>query len=203
MSAEAVLRVATDVGGTFTDLVFLEISAQGEQRIGTAKSDTTPPDYEEGVIEVLRLAQIDPASVDFLVHGTTVIINALTERTGAKTALVTTEGFRDVLEIARGNRPDFFNLDYRKPRPFVPRYLRREVPGRINYKGEETSALDLSGLPAILEEFRTEGVEAVAVCLLNSYANPGHEQAVLGRIGELWPEVARLNQVEKVLTKCF
>jgi N-methylhydantoinase A len=190
MSAEAVLRVATDVGGTFTDLVFLEISAQGEQRIGTAKSDTTPPDYEEGVIEVLRLAQIDPASVDFLVHGTTVIINALTERTGAKTALVTTEGFRDVLEIARGNRPDFFNLDYRKPRPFVPRYLRREVPGRINYKGEETSALDLSGLPAILEEFRTEGVEAVAVCLLNSYANPGHEQAVLGRIGELWPEVA-------------
>jgi N-methylhydantoinase A len=190
MSAEQVLRVATDVGGTFTDLVFLEISSKGEQRIGAAKSDTTPPDYERGVIDVLRLAEIDAAAVDFLVHGTTVIINALTERKGAKTALITTEGFRDVLEIARGNRPDFFNLDYRKPRPFVPRYLRREIPGRINYKGEETAALELSGLPGILQDFRSEGVEAIAVCLLNSYANPQHEEAVLARIGELWPEVA-------------
>ncbi len=190
MSVEKVLRIATDVGGTFTDLVFLEISPDGDQRIGAAKSDTTPPDYEQGVMEVLRLAEIDAAAVDFLAHGTTVIINALTERKGAKTGLITTEGFRDILEIARGNRPDFFNLDYRKPKPFVPRYLRREVPGRINYKGEETSALDLSGLPGILEDYRAEGVEAIAVCLLNSYANAKHEEAVLKRIEELWPEVA-------------
>ena len=190
MSAGNVLRIATDVGGTFTDLVFLQISPEGQQRIGAAKSDTTPPDYEQGVIDVLRMAEVDAAAVDFLVHGTTVIINALTERKGARTALVTTEGFRDVLEIARGNRPDFFNLDYRKPKPFVPRYLRREVPGRINYKGEETAALDLSALPAILEDFRSEGVEAIAVCLLNSYADPKHEKAVLQRIEELWPGVA-------------
>ncbi|MBN1835490.1 MAG: hydantoinase/oxoprolinase family protein [Spirochaetales bacterium] len=190
MSSERVLRIATDVGGTFTDLVYLEISPDGEQRIGTAKSDTTPPDYEQGVIDVLRLAEVDAAAVDFLVHGTTVIINALTERKGAKTALITTQGFRDVLEIARGNRPDFFNLYYQKPRPFVPRYLRREVPGRINYKAEETAPLDLSGLPAMLEEFRSEGVEAIAVCLLNSYANPKHEEALLARIEELWPGVA-------------
>jgi N-methylhydantoinase A len=190
MSAEKVLRIATDVGGTFTDLVFLEISPEGEQSIGAAKSDTTPPDYEQGVMNVLRLAEIDAAAVDFLAHGTTVIINALTERKGAKTGLITTEGFRDILEIARGNRPDFFNLDYRKPKPFIPRYLRREVPGRINYKGEETSTLDLSGLPGILEDFRAEGVEAIAVCLLNSYANSKHEEAVLKRIEELWPEVA-------------
>jgi N-methylhydantoinase A len=190
MSAEKVLRIATDVGGTFTDLVFLEISPEGEQSIGAAKSDTTPPDYEQGVMNVLRLAEIDAAAVDFLAHGTTVIINALTERKGAKTGLITTEGFRDILEIARGNRPDFFNLDYRKPKPFIPRYLRREVPGRINSKGEETSTLDLSGLPGILEDFRAEGVEAIAVCLLNSYANSKHEEAVLKRIEELWPEVA-------------
>ncbi len=190
MSAEKVLRIATDVGGTFTYLLFLDISPEGEQSIGAAKSDTTPPDYEQGVMNVLRLAEIDAAAVDFLAHGTTVIINALTERKGAKTGLITTEGFRDILEIARGNRPDFFNLDYRKPKPFVPRYLRREVPGRINYKGEETSALDLSGLPGILEDFRAEGVEAIAVCLLNSYTNPKHEEAVLRRIEELWPEVA-------------
>jgi N-methylhydantoinase A len=190
MSAEKVLRIATDVGGTFTDLVFLEISPEGQQSIGAAKSDTTPPDYEQGVMNVLRQAEIDAAAVDFLAHGTTVIINALTERKGAKTGLITTEGFRDILEIARGNRPDFFNLDYRKPKPFIPRYLRREVSGRINYKGEETSALDLSGLTGILEDFRAEGVEAIAVCLLNSYANPKHEEAVLKRIEELWPEVA-------------
>ena len=79
------------------------------------------------------------SSVAFFAHGTTVVINALTERKGVKTALITTEGFRDVLEIARGNRPDFFNLMYEKPKPFVPRHLRREAPGRMNYRGEETA----------------------------------------------------------------
>jgi N-methylhydantoinase A len=185
-----VLRIATDVGGTFTDLVYLDIGADGRQKIGTAKSDTTPPDYEKGILDVLRLARLEAAAVDFLAHGTTVIINALTERKGARTALITTKGFRDVLEIARGNRPDFFNLDYRKPKPFVPRYLRKELPGRISYKGEETSPLDLSGLPAILEGFKAEGVEAVAVCFLNSYANPVHEETAVKAIRDQWPGVA-------------
>ena len=184
------LRIATDVGGTFTDLVYLDIAADNVQRIGTAKSDTTPPDFEKGILDVLRLAKLDAAAVDFLAHGTTVIINALTERKGARTGLITTEGFRDVLEIARGNRPDFFNLDYRKPKPFVPRFLRKELPGRISYKGEETRPLDLSGLPAILEQFKAEGVEAIAVCFLNSYADPRHEEAALRAIHDLWPEVA-------------
>lgn len=190
MSAEKVLRIATDVGGTFTDLVYLDISAEGAQRIGTAKSDTTPPDFEIGVMEVFQLAKLEAAAVDFLAHGTTVIINALTERKGATTGLITTEGFRDILEIARGNRPAFFDLDYKKPKPFVPRYLRRELPGRINYKGEEIRPLDLSGLPGILEDFRSKGVEAIAICFLNSYANYAHEEAALQKIRELWPEVA-------------
>jgi N-methylhydantoinase A len=190
MSSDEVLRIATDVGGTFTDLVYLHISPRGKQQIGTAKSDTTPPDYEKGVMEVIGQAGLDPSAVDFFAHGTTVIINALTERKGAKTALITTEGFRDVLEIARGNRPDFFNLEYKKPKPFVPRYLRREIPGRVNYKGEEMKPLDLSGLPGIIEDFKADGVEAIAVCLLNSYANSSHEESLVSKIRELWPDVA-------------
>ena len=189
--ADRTIRVATDVGGTFTDLVCFETDhATGESRITTAKSDTTPPDFERGVLNVLEKGGVDPKSVDFLAHGTTVVINALTERKGVKVGLITTEGFRDTLEIARGNRPDFFNLHYEKPKPFVPRYLRRELPGRMSYKGEELKALDLTGLPAILDDFRKDDVKAIAVCFLHSYANTSHEQAALAEIGRLWPEVS-------------
>jgi N-methylhydantoinase A len=185
------IRVATDVGGTFTDLVYFEIDNEtGRQRIRTAKVDTTPPDYEEGVFNVLAKGGVDIASVAFFAHGATVVINALTERKGVKTALITTEGFRDILEIARGNRPDFFNLMYEKPKPFVPRHLRRETPGRINYRGEETSPLVLTGLPSIVDDFRAEGVQAVAVCLLHAYANPAHERLLMDELRRLWPEVA-------------
>jgi N-methylhydantoinase A len=185
------IRVATDVGGTFTDLVYFETdTATGRQMVRTAKSDTTPPNFEQGVLNVLAKADVDPADIAFFAHGTTVVINALTERKGARTALITTEGFRDVLEIARGNRPDFFNLQYVKPEPFVPRYLCREVPGRIAYTGAERSPLDLTGLPAILEDFKAEGVEAIAICLLHSYADPSHEEAVAAEIRRLWPEVS-------------
>jgi N-methylhydantoinase A len=185
------VRVATDVGGTFTDLVYFETDDEtGRQSIRTAKVDTTPPNFEEGVLNVLAKGKVDIGSVAFFAHGTTVVINALTERKGVKTALITTEGFRDVLEIARGNRPDFFNLMYEKPKPFVPRHLRREAPGRINYRGEETAPLDLKGLPAILDDFRAEDVKAIAVCLLHAYANPAHEQGVIAEIRKLWPGVA-------------
>ena len=191
--ASSTLRVATDVGGTFTDLVCFETDENGASSVRTAKSDTTPPDFEQGVLNVLEKGNVDPGAVDFLAHGTTVVINALTERKGVKVGLITTEGFRDILEIARGNRPDFFNLHYRKPEPFVPRYLRREVPGRMTYRGEEMTPLDLSGLPAILDGFRAEGVEAVAVCFLHSYANPAHEQAAMAEIGKLWPGVSAVS----------
>ncbi|MBR7654240.1 hydantoinase/oxoprolinase family protein [Brucella oryzae] len=189
--SQKTIRVATDVGGTFTDLVCFETDqATGESRITTAKSDTTPPNFEQGVLNVLDKGGVDPRTVDFLAHGTTVVINALTERKGVKVGLITTEGFRDSLEIARGNRPDFFNLYYEKPEPFVPRYLRRELPGRIDYHGTETTGLDLSSLPAILDDFRAEGVEAIAVCFLHSYANSSHEKATVAEIARLWPEIA-------------
>jgi N-methylhydantoinase A len=183
------IQVAVDVGGTFTDLVaFRRDPVTGIQEIVMAKADTTPPDFERGVIQVLEKGKVDLHTVALLIHGTTVVINAITERRGAKVGLITTQGFRDVLEIARGDRPDFFNLLYRKPPPFVPRYLRREVPGRITYKGEERIPLDLSPLPSIIEDFQREGVEAVAICLLHSYANPTHEERVLQELKRLWPE---------------
>ena len=138
---------------------------------------------------MLRKGGVAPREVDFLAHGTTVVINALTERRGAKVGLITTEGFRDTLEIARGNRPDLFNLHYRKPKPFVPRYLRRELPGRMNYRGAEVRALDLSPVAAIVADFRADGVEAVAICFLHSYANDAHERAAEAEVRRLWPEV--------------
>ena len=184
-------RVATDVGGTFTDLVCFETDTDtGKSRVITAKSDTTPPNFETGVLKVLEKGAVDPASVDFLAHGTTVVINALTERKGVKVGLITTEGFRDTLEIARGNRPDFFNLHYEKPEPFVPRHLRKELPGRMTYTGEERTPLDLSGLPEILDGFRQEGVQAVAISFLHSYANTAHEIATLAEVQRLWPEIS-------------
>jgi N-methylhydantoinase A len=185
------VRAATDVGGTFTDLVYFSVDPEtGAQEVVTAKADTTPPSFEVGVMNVLARGGVPLEEIAFLAHGTTVVINALTERKGVRVGLVTTEGFRDSLEIARGNRPDFFNLDYVKPPPFVPRFLRREVPGRIAHDGGERRPLDLSGLPGIVEDFRAEGVQAVAICLLHSYANPSHEEAVLARLRELWPEVS-------------
>lgn len=184
-------RVATDVGGTFTDLVCFETDSEtGESRVITAKSDTTPPDFENGVLNVLAKGGVDPSGIDYFAHGTTVVINALTERKGVKVGLITTEGFRDTIEIARGNRPDFFNLHYEKPAPFVPRYLRREVPGRMTYTGEERQLLDLSGLAEVIADFKADGVEAIAVSLLHSYANTDHEERVLAEIGKLWPEVS-------------
>lgn len=185
------VRVATDVGGTFTDLVYFEQDpATGEQILRTAKVDTTPPNFAQGVLEVIRKARVDLGSVDFLAHGTTVVINALTERRGVKTALITTQGFRDVLEIARANRPDYFNLKWVKPAPFVPRYLRREVTGRLHTNGQEREALDLAPLGEILDAFRADDVQAIAICLLHAYANPAHEQAVLDEVRRLWPEVS-------------
>lgn len=189
--SQKTIRVATDVGGTFTDLVCFETDLDtGQSRVITAKSDTTPPDFEKGVLNVLAKGGVDPKRIDFLAHGTTVVINALIERKGVKVGLITTEGFRDTLEIARGNRPDFFNLHYKKPEPFVPRYLRRELPGRMTYRGEEIRPLDLTPLAGIVEDFKADGVKAVAICFLHSYANPAHEQAAMAEVEKLWPGVS-------------
>lgn len=180
------MRVATDIGGTFTDLVYVDGSGQVE----VAKSHTTPPNFEKGVIDVLDKSSLDKRSISTFIHGTTVIINALTERKGAKTGLITTKGFRDILEIARGNRPDLFNIRYKKPTPFIERYLRQEVNERLNYKGEIITPLDREQVKDTIEYFKREKVEAIAVSYLHSYVNPAHEKETVQLIKEMWPEVA-------------
>jgi len=167
------MRVASDIGGTFTDLVFHD---EETGAIGLAKASTTPDDLARGVLETLEKARVRSAEASFFVHGSTVVINALTERTGAVTGLITTQGFRDVIEIGRANRSDIYNLSFRKPDPFVPRYLRCEVPERINYKGEILRPLDEQAVREAVKQLRQEGVEAIAICFLHAYANPAHEQ---------------------------
>ena len=184
------IRVATDVGGTFTDLVYFEIDKKTKKakKISNAKSDTTPPNYEKGVFKTIKKSGIDISEAIFFAHGTTVIINSITERKGSVTGLITTQGFRDSLEIARGDRPDFFNLRYKKPEPFVPRYLRAEVPGRIDFLGKEIEKLNLNNLSKIIKSFKSHKVKSIAVCLLHAYANPKHEQVIAKAINKKWPE---------------
>src|SRR5699024_8318817 len=117
------MRVATDIGVTSTDSFYVD----DEGHIRVDKSHTTPPYFEEGVMNVLQKSGIDNETITGFIHGTTIIINALTERKGAKTGLITTNGFRDVLEIARANRPDLFNIRYEKRHPVIERHLGHEV----------------------------------------------------------------------------
>ena len=166
-------RLATDIGGTFTDLVYFD---EQTGALSVAKSLSTPDDLTRGVLDTIDQAGLDADAVDYFVHGGTTVINAITERTGAKTALVTTEGFRDVLEIARGNRPDLYNLRYRKEVPFVPRRLRFEVRERVDAKGRVRVPLHLEDLDRVIEACRAEGVEAIAIQFLHSYAAPAHEE---------------------------
>ncbi len=180
------MRVASDIGGTFTDLVYLD---EGTGEVGVAKASTTPADFAEGVIETLRKARLKVPDTEFFVHGSTIIINALTERKGAKTALITTKGFRDVLEIGRANRPDIYNMYYTKPKPFVPRYLRFEVAERVNYKGQELEPLHEEDVRQAVERCRAEGVQAIAVCFLHSYANPSHEVQCGEIINQIAPDI--------------
>lgn len=179
------MRVATDIGGTFTDLVYVDEKGN----VQVEKSSTTPPHFEKGVLEVIRKSGLNTSEIEEFIHGSTVVINAITERKGVKTALITTKGFRDVLEIARGNRPDLFNIRYEKPVPFVERYLRKEVEERLNAKGEVLVPLNTDELLQVIEELKEEQVEAIAVVYLHSYLNPQHELQTKEFIEKHWPGV--------------
>lgn len=187
--AATATRAASDVGGTFTDLVFYRFGPDGGE-VQSTKVDTTPPDFETGVMASLQKLHLDPSELDFFAHGSTVVINALTERKGAKTALITTQGFRDVLEIARGNRPDLFNFNFRKPKPFVERYLRLELPERTDYHGNIQQPVVLAPLAKHINFLQKEGVEAIAVAFLHAYINPTNERHAIAEIRRLWPEVS-------------
>jgi len=169
-----VITVAIDIGGTFTDLVGFDDRAK---RFTEAKSLTTPHNLVQGIIDCIRKSALTAEKIDELIHGSTIAINTLIERKGAKTALVVTTGTRDVYIIGRGNRPESYNLLFHKHRPLVPRHLTKEVGGRVIAGGDVLEELDAAGVAAAAAALKAEGVEAVAVCFLHSYANPDHERA--------------------------
>ncbi len=165
--------MAIDVGGTFTDLCGLN-EATGEYTF--VKDSTTPDNYATGVINVVRRSGIKGEEMNrFIGTGSTMVINALTEMKGAKTVLVTTKGFRDVLELQRSNRTDIYNLRYQKPKPFVPRRFRFEVDERTSYNGEEVRPLNRGDVEKAADACNQSGAEAVAIAFYNAYANPKHE----------------------------
>jgi N-methylhydantoinase A/oxoprolinase/acetone carboxylase beta subunit/N-methylhydantoinase B/oxoprolinase/acetone carboxylase alpha subunit len=176
--------IAADVGGTFTDLA-------GVDRAGamhTAKTLTTPHDQSEGILNGVAKLGADLADTELFLHGSTIAINTVLERTGAVTALITTEGFRDSYEIGRGNRSEPYDLLFGKPVPLVPRRARREVHERMLADGAVHRPLDTEHARQVILELKDSGIESVAVCLLHSYANPEHELAIGRLIAELWPE---------------
>ncbi|MDQ7048515.1 MAG: hydantoinase/oxoprolinase family protein [Enterobacterales bacterium] len=184
-------RAATDVGGTFTDLVYFETNpVNGKQVVRAVKSNTIPKNIEQGVMNVLKKGCVDISQLETMTHGTTVVINALTERKGAKTALLTTRGFRDTLEIGRGNRPDYLNFNYQKPAAFIPRHLRFEITERINHQGQITSKLKIEELDDLVCALKNGSIDSIAICLLNAYANPVHEEILVKEIKQRCADIS-------------
>lgn len=165
-------RIGVDIGGTFTDIVLFDQVARSLQ---TVKVLSTHKDLSIGILEGVQRLLADLSKLEFFVHGTTAGINAFLERRGVHTALLTTEGFRDVYEIGRANRPDMYNLFYKKPVPLVRRRYIYEVPERMLYDGTAERPLSEAALEPIVAQLAAEGFASVAVCLLHAYANPAHE----------------------------
>ncbi len=180
--------VGIDVGGTFTDLLCYEPATR---RLSSAKVPSIPDSQWHGVLDALAALGIELAGIDAFVHGTTIATNALLERKGAKTGLVTTEGFRDALEIGRTRRlvGGLFDIRFQRTPPVVSRELRLEVPERIAADGEVLAGLNEFDFSGIAERFRAEGVETLAVCFLNAYVNDANERLAGERLAELLPDL--------------
>jgi N-methylhydantoinase A len=168
-------RLATDIGGTFTDVAAFD---EKSRRLVLGKALSTPARLVEGIAAGVGKTAVRYADARSFLHGSTIAINTLLERTGAKTALLTTEGFRDIYEIGRINRPDAYNLYFRKHVPLVERALRLEVRERVTAEGEVHIPLDETSVHAACDRLEAEGVDAVAIMLLHCYANPAHEARV-------------------------
>jgi N-methylhydantoinase A len=169
-------RIGVDVGGTFTDLIFYD-DETGEIRVG--KEPTTPSAPEDGVLTAVSSAvpQARVGAAEYFLHGTTVGLNSLLTRTGAVVGLLATRGFRDILEVRRGDRDDPYDLFWKHPPPLVPRRLRIPVTGRMLFDGTEHTPIDLDDVRSAVPAFEAEGVTSVAIAFLHAYANPAHELA--------------------------
>ncbi|MEH7336229.1 hydantoinase/oxoprolinase family protein [Neobacillus drentensis] len=181
--------IGVDVGGTFTDVTLVD-SQSGT--INNHKVPSTPDDPSRaimtGVVQILEMNEIPVSEVRYLAHGTTVATNALIERKGAKTGLLVTNGFRDLLEIGRQTRPSLYDLFKEKPEPVIPGHLRLEIDERLYANGEVHKAFDRTSLLEAINKLKGEGVQSIAVCFLFSYLNPEHEKLAVEEIQKLFPE---------------
>ena len=167
------MRVGTDIGGTFTDYVAMD----EDGKIVITKSSTTPKELTEGVYNCfLKAGKTDMKDVEQMLHGSTTAINTIIQRVGARTALVTTRGFRDVYEIGRGTRYQPWDLLFHRAKPLIPREDRLEVTERMSARGDILIPLDEKEMYGLVEVIRKKKFEAVAVCFMHSYQNPVHEQ---------------------------
>jgi len=202
-------RIGLDIGGTFTDFVL------HHERISLYKCLTTPQDPSvaalEGLGELIRQAGITLGDVSEIVHGTTLVTNAIIERRGARLGLLTTQGFRDSLEMGTEQRYDIYDLFLGFPDPLVPRRHRLEVGERMDRDGRVIARLDPNEVRAAVRRLVDDGIETVAVCFLHSYANPAHEQAVRALIAQEFPNlfvslssdvVAELREYPRAVTTC-
>ena len=186
------IRIGVDVGGTFTDFLVVD----GEGRLDFHKTPTTPEDPSLGLLnglnEIAAATGLEAGAfirrVSTIVHGTTVATNAVLTRRGARTGLLTTQGFRDVLEMRRGYRPERYNNKWRQPEPLVRRRLRRTVRGRLDHLGNELEPVNLREALESMAFLEAQGVESVAICFMHSYANPAHEQQVARLVKERLPD---------------
>ena len=183
-------RLGVDTGGTFTDIGIVD---EDTGRVAVTKVPSTPDNPSRAVIngvrQIVEMEGIGSQDISFFIHGTTVATNALLELKGAKTALITTEGFKDILQIARQTRPSLYNFYAHRPKAIVPRHLRYEASERLTHTGEVQKPLDENGVRKIAREMREKGVEAIAVCLLHSYANAIHEKKIKKIVEEEYPGV--------------
>ena len=175
--------VGIDVGGTFTDLYYAELE-RGTEKV--LKVPSTPDDPSRGLLDALRAAEIDPAGLDALLHGTTIATNAVIERKGARCALVTTRGFRDILELGRRDRPHMYGL-YGVQQPLIPRDRRWEVTERVDHRGAVLVALDEGEVRALGKLLEQQDVEAVVISLMHAYANPAHELRIRDLLAAIHP----------------
>lgn len=180
-------RLAVDVGGTFIDYILLD---EETGKIHMEKQPAKALSLVDEFVEGLHRLPVDASEVGMFIHGTTVATNALVQERGVLTGLITTRGFRDVLELNRAGRPEIYNLRYQPAPTLVARYLRREVDERVGARGDVHVPVDMTSVTEQVEFLLSHDIKAIAVCLLNSYANPAHEQQIAKYIRETYPEVA-------------
>jgi N-methylhydantoinase A len=178
--------IAIDIGGTFTDLAACDVETGA---VAYTKSPTTYGQLSEAIFDCIRKAQLEARQANFVKHGTTLVINALLQRAGARTALLATKGFCDILEIGRGNRTQPFNLRFHREPPLVPREWRLEVEERIEGSGRERTPLDKAALGALADTLKDNRIEALAISFLNSYLAPEHEQEAAAELRRLLPDL--------------